>query len=113
MESLNQLASVILAGVTVGIADLIIKKISTPGNYWLSFKSPWMLVIFILYLFQIAFFIYLFTNGWSLGIAGNTQLVAYSITVLISGLIFFNEQISSLRLLGVTIAVIGVIMMNV
>ncbi len=71
-----------------------------------------MIVISLLYIAQIVFFVYVFRHEWSLGIVGNLQMVFYSLTVVLSGLIFFGESISLLQGIGVGLALIGVLLIN-
>ena len=104
--------AVILAGIAVAIADALIKKTAIQGSFWFAFRNPWMIAILALYLVQIVFFVYVFINGWDLGIVGNLQMVFYSIGVVSIGLIFFGESLSLLQGIGIGLSLIGVILMN-
>lgn len=108
-----QVFAIILAGISVGVADALIKKVSLTGNFWSSFLNPLMALILFLYLAQIALFIYTFRHNWNLGIVGNLQMVFYSLTVVIGGILFFGENISLIQSIGIGLALIGVILMNV
>lgn len=112
MTNILQLLAIILAGVSVGIADALIKKITLTGSFWSAFKNQWMIIILLLYLAQIIFFIFLFKQNWNLGIVGNIQIVFYSITIILSGLIIFGENISIIQGIGIGLALIGVVLMN-
>jgi drug/metabolite transporter (DMT)-like permease len=107
-----QLLAIIGAGVSVGLADALIKKIAVTENAWAVFKNPWMMVIILLYLFQIVFFIYVFKHNWKLGIAGNAQMLFYSMTVVISGFFIFKESISIIQMAGIVLAIIAVFLIN-
>lgn len=112
MVSYIQVSAIIMAGIAVGVADALIKK-STLSGFWSAFHSPYMLAVLALYIAQVVFFIYVFVNGWELGIVGNLQMVFYSITVVTIGLIVFGEKISTIQWLGIGLALIGVVLMNI
>ena len=112
MVNYFQLAAIILAGISVAIADALIKKTSSSSNFWLAFKNPWMIAILLLYLIQILFFVYVFMNHWNLSLVGNLQMVFYSIGVVLIGLLIFGESITLIQGLGIVLALIGVILIN-
>ncbi len=112
MVNATQLSAVILAGFAVAIADALIKKTSSQESFWQAFKNPWMIAVVLLYFAQVAFFVYVFMNDWHLGIVGNLQMVIYSITVVLAGLLFFNESLSLTQGIGILLALLGVILMN-
>ena len=112
MVNIIHLFSIILAGISVGIADALIKKSAIAGSFWSAVKSPLMIAILALYIAQILFFIYVFKNNWNLGIVGNLQIVFYSFTIIVSGLLFFGETISLVQGIGIGLAIIGVVLMN-
>ena len=112
MVNYIQLGAIILAGITVAIADALIKKISISGNFFTAIKSPWIIGILILYIAQIIFFIYVFNNHWSLGIVGNLQMIFYSVGVILIGLLVFGETITLLQGVGILFALVGVFLIN-
>ena len=112
MGNAVQLSVIILAGIFVGIADALIKKSALTGNFWNAFKNPLMLIILLLYIAQIILLVYIFKHQWNLGIVGNLEVVFYSLTVILSGLLFFGETISLTQGVGISLALIGVILMN-
>ncbi|EKD47656.1 MAG: hypothetical protein ACD_65C00345G0002 [uncultured bacterium] len=112
MPKALQFIAIVLAGITVGIADALIKKASLTESLWTTLKNPLMLIILPLYVAQVLFFIYVFKHQWSVGIAGNVQIVFYSLTVVISGFLIFGEKISPIQGMGMGLALIGVILMN-
>ena len=105
-------AAIILAGIAVAIADALIKKISISGNFLLAFKNPWMITIILLYLAQIIFFVYVFMNKWNLGFVGVLQMVFYSITIVLIGLLYFGENITLIQSIGIAFALVGIILIN-
>lgn len=112
MVNYFHLGAIILAGIAVAIADALIKKISILGNFWLAFKNPWMIAIVLLYFAQIIFFIYVFMNKWNLSFVGILQMVFYSVTIVLLGLLYFGENITVIQFLGIGLALIGVILIN-
>ena len=112
MTNFSQLLAVIGAGIAVGIADALIKKVSVSQNFWLSFKNPWMILVALFYFLQIAFFIYAFMHHWKLGIAGNLQMVFYSITMVSIGFFVFQETLSLVQIFGIGLAIIAVFLIN-
>ncbi|MDD5731353.1 MAG: hypothetical protein PHU42_00435 [Patescibacteria group bacterium] len=113
MPNILQPIVIILAGVSIGVADFLIKKIALKGGFLLALKDPWMIAIIVLYFIQIAFLFYVFRNQGKIGIVGNLQMVFYSLTVVILGLVVFGEKISIVQGVGILLAVIGAILMSV
>lgn len=109
---LSQLLIIIVAGISVGVADALIKKTALSGNFISAIKNPLFIVILLLYFVQVVLLIYIFTHNWNLGIVGNLQVVFYSITIILAGLLFFKETISWIQGIGIAMALIGVILMN-
>ncbi len=112
MADLNQAIIVILAGIAVAIADGLIKKAAIGVSFTDALKNPLMLGVVFLYLVQIAFFTYVFTNGWQLGIVGVLQMVAYSGFVILTGVFVFNESFTVTQYMGFILAISGVILIN-
>ncbi|MEK6899212.1 MAG: hypothetical protein AABW79_03900 [Nanoarchaeota archaeon] len=71
-----------------------------------------MLLVILLYVAQVVFFVYVFMNGWNLGIVGNLQMVFYSIAVILIGLLAFGETITITQGVGILFALIGVVLIN-
>jgi drug/metabolite transporter (DMT)-like permease len=105
-------ALIILAVSAVGIADVFLKKTQSLGSMGKAILSPWMLGALALYLFQIFFFTYLFLSGAKLINIGIMQTVLYALIVIFAGIIFFGESLSSLQILGITLALLGVILLH-
>lgn len=112
MVNFVQIASVILAGIAVGVADALIKKASVSGDFFAAFKNPWMGGVILLYLLQILFFIYVFSHGWNLSVVGNLQMVFYSLSVVGIGILLFGETLSLAQGAGIVLALVGVILIN-
>jgi multidrug transporter EmrE-like cation transporter len=113
MANINQALIIILAGIAVAIADGMIKKTAIGASYTDALKNPLMIGVVLLYLVQIAFFTYVFVNGWQLGVAGVLQMVAYSVFVILTGVFVFKESFTVTQYLGFVLAVSGVILINI
>lgn len=112
MANLNQSIIVILAGIAVAIADGMIKKTAIGVSLTDALKNPLMIGVVFLYLVQIAFFTYVFVNGWQLGVVGVLQMVAYSAFVILTGIFVFKESFTVTQYLGFVLAVSGVVLIN-
>ncbi len=102
---------VILAVSSVAIADILIKKAAL-GSMRNALMSPLMLGAFVLYLFQILFFTYLFVHNAKLTHIGIMQTVFYALIVILAGVFLFGEMLTPIKITGITLALIGVILMN-
>ena len=111
MTSLVQVLTLIVAGAVVALADALIKRIAVRNGVAAAFVQPSMLTVIALYLVQIACFTYVFTRHVRLGIAGNFQMVAYSVTTVAAGMVIFKERLSTLQIAGVALAVLGSVLM--
>ena len=113
MVNIVQLSAIILVGVSVGVADALLKKIILQGNFSSAFKNPLMLLVFLLYFAQIVFFLYIFSHHWKLGLVGNLQMIFYSLTVVLAGFFFFSEGITFVQAIGIGFALIGILLLNI
>jgi multidrug transporter EmrE-like cation transporter len=113
MNKLLEMGLIIGAVTSVGVADVLIKKIFLPRTtFFTDIKNPLMLAVIILYLVQIVIFAYIFDRKAELGIVGIIQTALYAIIVIGSGLLFFNEDISLVQGIGIGVAILGVVLMN-
>lgn len=113
---MNLYQYVILIGsvISIAIADVFLKKASmTIVAFSDLFKSPWFIAAIILYGIQIIAFCYLFFLGNKLSVVGFTQIVLYTLVIVISGLLFFQESLSLIQILGAVLAIIGIILLNI
>ncbi len=114
MNKLLELFLIILAVIAVGIADVMIKKIAfNVSNFFSVLKNPFILVIILLYVIQILIFAYLFVNKSELTVVGIMQMALYAIIVLTSGIFFFKEEVNTIQIIGIGLAIIGVVLINV
>ncbi len=103
---------ILLAATAVAIADVFLKKASLSGSLGAALRSPWMLGAVGLYLFQIFFFTYVFVSGIKLSVVGILQTILYALIVLLSGVFFFKESLSTLQIIGIALGVAGVILLS-
>lgn len=103
---------VILAVSSVAIADIFLKKTQALGSMTKALMSPWMGIAVLLYLFQIFFFTYLFISGAKLTHIGIMQTVLYALIVLAAGIFMFGETLTTMHIVGVIFALIGVVLLN-
>lgn len=114
MERLLQIVVVILAGASVAIGDILIKKSAIQThNVIKGLMNPFMVIAVCLYLLQIVLFYYVFIKKWELGIVGLMQMVVYAAIVITAGIVFFQEKITFSHGIGMILALIGVILMNI
>jgi hypothetical protein len=113
MSKFTQIGLILIAGAVVAVADVIVKKIAFGGtDFKTALRDPKMLLVVGLYIIQIIIFLYLFTTKSYLSFVGIGQAVIYTIIVVASGTMLFNETISLVQALGIVFAVVGVVLMN-
>lgn len=114
MTQFAQLLIVLVAGASVAIADILIKRASLHATTISdALKHPLILIAIILYLCQIVLFSYVFIRKWDLGIVGIVQMVCYAAIVIVSGIVFFHEKMTLTHGIGIITALLGVILMNI
>jgi drug/metabolite transporter (DMT)-like permease len=102
-----------VAGALAALADTLIKRASTGvANVGSLLLDPLMLLALGLYLLQIALFTYVFVWNWNLSIVGLSQMVAFAATVIVVGIVVFHERISLSHGVGLAVALIAVVLMN-
>ena len=89
------------------IADSIIKKESLIKGLTKTLVSPLMLVAYILYFVQIIIAVYIFRHGGELAVYTNLYIVFYSILGVLTGVLFFAEDLSFGQGVGVILALVG------
>jgi hypothetical protein len=113
MNKFLEICLILIAGAVVAIADVIIKNIVFSGvDFRAALKNPKMLIVLGLYIIQIVIFLYLFTTKSYLSFVGIGQAVIYTIIVITSGTLLFNEVISLAQAIGIGLAVLGLVFMN-
>lgn len=113
MNKLFQLGLIAVACSAVAFADVLLKKISLNAqSFGEAVRNPLMFGVALLYLIQILVFLYVFVNKGQLSIVGIIQTAVYAIIVVGAGVLFFNENISLIQGLGIALALLGVVFMN-
>lgn len=112
MWKLIELALIIVAVIAIAVADVFLKKASLDESLWRALKSPWMVGAILLYLYQIIFVTYFFQVGWELSIVGTLQAAFYGLIVVLAGVFYFEETLTSTQIVGVVMAFSGVILVN-
>ena len=75
MEKYLQISLLILAVVSVAVADVFLKRAAIQGSLVLALKSPWLILAAGLYLLQVLLFTHIFVTGWKLSLVGSLQTV--------------------------------------
>jgi drug/metabolite transporter (DMT)-like permease len=113
MNKLLEIGLIIIAVVAVGIADVLTKKVAFNVNsFSVAIKNPLMLAVIALYLVQVLVFLYVFVKKAELGVVGIIQTALYAIIVIGSGIFFFKERVHLTQGIGMAIAILGVVLMN-
>lgn len=102
----------ILASASVAVADVFLKKASAFVNMADFLKSSWMISAILLYVFQIFIFIYLFFSGVKLVDVGIMQVILYALIVLTSGILFFHETLTLIKIIGIILGITSVVLIG-
>lgn len=106
--------ALIVAGVAaIAIADILLKKAAESGDYASALKHPYTPMVVVLYLFQVAVFLFVFIKRVDLSTVGVLQTALYAAIVLGAGILFFREEISLVKGIGIILALIGVVLINI
>ena len=112
---MNIISGLVLVGsvLAIAIADVCLKHAGANAH---SFKQmildPWFLAAIALYIVQVIGFGYLFISGAKLTSVGIVQTVLYALVVILSGVFIFAESVSLVQGIGMALAIIGVILIN-
>ncbi|MDP1689812.1 MAG: hypothetical protein Q8L52_01235 [bacterium] len=112
MLSTTQIAALFASALLVAIADSLIKRITLQGGLVSALSNPWTLIICVLYFIQIVLAIYIFVYHGELAVYSNIFIVFYSIFMIMSGVLFFGEQLSMLQYVGIFLALAGAVLIN-
>lgn len=112
IPKLAQQIGIILAVVSVAVADVLLKKAAAQGTMENILRSPWLFCAVVLYLFQIGLFVIAFVRGWELSVIGSLQLAFYALIVLAAGVLFFHESPTRIQVTGMLLAFSGVVLIN-
>jgi drug/metabolite transporter (DMT)-like permease len=112
LPKLAEALVIILAVIAVAVADVMLKKAAVQGSLGQVLRSPWLLCAVCLYLLQIALFTLIFIAGWKLSIIGALQTALYALIVLAAGVFFYHESLTRLQIIGIILAISGVVLIN-
>ncbi len=112
MSKLAQGVLILLAVIAVAIADVLLKKATAHGNLMDALRSPWLIWAIALYLLQISFFTIAFIAGWRLSIIGALHTALYALIVLGAGVFLYNEHLTRPQIVGLLLAICGVVLIN-
>jgi drug/metabolite transporter (DMT)-like permease len=113
MEKSIHIILLLIAGASVAIADILIKKATNDGiSFTQTLKSPYLMGAIALYVVQVVAFAYIFTKNWDLATVGIINMVVYSIMVISAGVFLFNEKITMQQYIGIFIALAGIILIH-
>ncbi len=103
---------ILFSAVTIIIADSLIKKISAGQTFSQVISNPWIIVICGLYLLQIFLIILVFIFAGELALYVNLFIIFYGILGIIIGISFFKETITTTQFIGITLGLIGAVLIN-
>jgi multidrug transporter EmrE-like cation transporter len=111
-SKLTQFVLVGAAVIAVAVADVLLKKATLNGSVEHAVRSPWLWGAVGLYLLQVGFFTYAFVSGWRLSHIGALQAALYALVVLGAGVWLYRETLTPVQIVGMVLAVGGVVLMN-
>ena len=112
MTNFARFTLVFFSAVTIIIADSLVKKISDGQNFLSVIRNPWMLLVYGLYLVQIIFAIFIFILKGELAIYTNLFIIFYGVFGVIIGVLFFQEGLTTVQMLGIALGLAGAVLMN-
>lgn len=97
----------------MAIADVLIKRAAANAQgFGTALFSPLIGIAVVLYMFQIALFSYIFVKRWDLSVVGFAQMFVYAATVVLIGVVIFEEKFTVSHGVGMAAALLGVILMT-
>ncbi|MCX7100061.1 MAG: hypothetical protein NTX38_00830 [Methylobacter sp.] len=112
VPKLAQGGIILLAVISVAIADVMLKKAADQGSLTNTLISPWLFIAIGLYLIQISFFTIAFIAGWKLSIIGALQTAIYALVVLAASVFLYHESLTRVQVIGTLLAFGGVVLIN-
>jgi drug/metabolite transporter (DMT)-like permease len=106
-------ALIVAAGLSVAVADILIKKAgATSNSVATAMVNPLMAAAFGFYALQIILFAYVFVRRWDLGIVALMQMACYAAACVLMGRFLFGERVTLLQGLGMLLTFCGAALMN-
>lgn len=113
LRLLFHLGLIVLAVVSLAIADGFLKQATVGKNFMQAVTSLWLVGAVALYLVQILLVVYFFVAGWEFSLLGNLQVACYALVVVLAGYFYFREVPSPAQIAGVILAITGAVLINV
>lgn len=110
--TLIRLILVIFSALLIAAADALIKVASKSANFWQTLKSPWMLLVYVLYFIQILLAIGIFVYKGELAIYTNLFIIFYSILGVALGVFYFQESLTAVQIAGIVLALFGAVLIS-
>lgn len=108
-----QIGLVAVAGASVAVADILIKReAATSLSTSAALSHPLLLLAVALYELQIVLVTYVFVQRWNLSTVGLTQVIVYAVTIVFVGAFLFQERISAAQGVGLALAVVAAFLMG-
>ncbi len=101
-----------IAVSAVAIADVALKQTSVMSDGSAILRNPWLWLAVVLYLGQIALFVYLLEHRVNLSYIGVFQMAVYAVVVLGASFFLFHERVGSTQAIGIALAVIGTFLIS-
>ena len=101
-----------VSALLIALADALIKKVSIQGSFFTTATHPMMIVILLLYIVQIWIAAYVFVKQGELAVYANIFIVFYSILMVMFGVFMFKEQLTSVQIAGIVMALGGAVLLN-
>lgn len=114
IERITPMALILLSGAFVALADGLIKRASINQSNLVSvLQNPLMIWVGLIYALAIVVFGLVFLKQWDLGIVGLLQIIVYAAAVVLGGIVFFHERLTIFHGLGLGLALVAVILLNI
>lgn len=113
-EKVLPMLMILLSGALVALADGFIKKASLHQESLVAvLRNPLMIYVAIIYMFAVIAFSVAFIKQWDLGIVGIMQIIVYAVAVVLGGIIFFHEKLTLTHGIGIALALIAAVLLNI
>ena len=113
MERFHQALVIGAAGLSVAVADLLIKRVAAPATRVSdALAHPLMAAAVALYMVQVVLFAYVFVSKWKLGIVALLQMAVYAAACVLMGRVWFGERVTLSQALGMLLAFSGTVLMT-
>lgn len=113
MERFHQVLVVGAAGLSVAVADVLIKQAAMgKPRVGDALIHPLTAVALVLYAGQVALFAYVFVRKWQLGIVALLQMAVYATACILIARTWFGEQITPRQAVGILLAFCGAVLMT-